>query len=141
MHSVQSALLKMPLTVRYGLLLACGLVSLAILEHSFYSHRFSLELYTGLVGLLFLTAGVGIGVGIARSVRTSRRARNSAHVLSSRELQIVRRVGAGMTNQEVAADLYVSVNTVKTHLKNIFRKLEVANRVQAIARVNQLNIS
>ncbi|MEE8367263.1 MAG: hypothetical protein V3S30_03010, partial [Thermoanaerobaculia bacterium] len=63
MHSVQSALLKMPLTVRYGLLLACGLVSLATLEHSFYSHRFSLELYTGLVGLLFLTAGVGIGVG------------------------------------------------------------------------------
>lgn len=137
MRPVQNLLLRIPLALRYGLLLACGLVFLTTLERSFYSNRFSLELYTGLVGLLFFIAGAGI----TRSARTSRRASNSVHVLSSRELQIVRRVGAGMTNQEVATDLYVSVNTVKTHLKNIFRKLEVANRAQAIARVNQLNIS
>ncbi len=50
--------------------------------------------------------------------------------LSSRETEIAERVAEGLTNQEIAEDLFLSVPTVKTHLARIFEKLAVTNRVQ-----------
>lgn len=50
--------------------------------------------------------------------------------LSSRESEIAERVAEGLTNQEIAEDLFLSVPTVKTHLARIFEKLAVTNRVQ-----------
>ena len=84
MRSVQNLLSKTPLNLRYGLLLACGLVFLKVLERSFYADQFSLELYTGLVALLFLIAGAGIGARVVRSDRKSRSVTNQRHTLSSR---------------------------------------------------------
>jgi two-component system NarL family response regulator len=50
--------------------------------------------------------------------------------LTSRELEIVRQVARGLRNAEVAKQLAISENTVKTHLNNIFNKLEVRDRVE-----------
>ena len=52
-------------------------------------------------------------------------------VLSSRELEVLRLVAAGSTNGEIARKLWVTEQTVKFHLSNIYRKLEVANRTEA----------
>ena len=54
--------------------------------------------------------------------------------LSERELEILRLMAAGMTNQQIADRLYVVVGTVKVHNHHIFGKLGVSNRVQALAR-------
>jgi NarL family two-component system response regulator LiaR len=54
--------------------------------------------------------------------------------LSARESEVLALVTTGMTNKAVAEALYVSENTVRTHLKSIFRKLDVSNRSQAVAR-------
>ncbi|MEO3796417.1 response regulator transcription factor [Nonomuraea sp. B10E15] len=53
--------------------------------------------------------------------------------LTGRELDVVRLIARGRTNQEVAAELFVSLSTVKTHLGSIFAKLGVRNRVEIAA--------
>jgi len=52
-------------------------------------------------------------------------------ILSRREAQILSLVAAGATNDEIAKKLYISTNTVKTHVYNIFKKIGVPNRLQA----------
>jgi ATP/maltotriose-dependent transcriptional regulator MalT len=49
-------------------------------------------------------------------------------------------MAAGMTNPQIAAQLVIGVGTVKTHTLNIYRKLEVANRTQAIVRAQELGL-
>lgn len=51
--------------------------------------------------------------------------------LSTREDDVLRFIKEGMSNQDIAEQLGLSVNTIKTHVKNIFKKLEVKNRTQA----------
>ena len=51
--------------------------------------------------------------------------------LTPREAEIVRAVANGMSNKEIAKELWVSVQTVKFHLTNIYRKLQISNRTEA----------
>jgi len=60
--------------------------------------------------------------------------------LSERELRVLRLIAAGLSNQEIASELVVSVNTVKTHIKRIYDKLGVHSRVTAIERARQLEL-
>ncbi|MEV0560924.1 response regulator transcription factor [Dactylosporangium sp. NPDC050588] len=52
--------------------------------------------------------------------------------LSERELEVLGRIGAGLSNAEIAADLVISMATVKTHVRHILAKLDVRDRAQAI---------
>ncbi|MEJ3748861.1 response regulator transcription factor [Actinomycetes bacterium KLBMP 9797] len=56
-----------------------------------------------------------------------------ARPLSERELEVVRAIARGRTNQEIAADLFISVSTVKSHLSGIMAKLDARNRVEIAA--------
>jgi LuxR family maltose regulon positive regulatory protein len=60
--------------------------------------------------------------------------------LSERELEVLRLATEGLTNQEIAQELYVSINTVKTHLRNVYGKLGVANRREAAAKATTLGL-
>ncbi len=60
--------------------------------------------------------------------------------LSGRERDVLRRLARLMTTEEIAADLYVSVNTVKTHLKSVYRKLDVNRRADAVRRARALRL-
>jgi DNA-binding CsgD family transcriptional regulator len=61
--------------------------------------------------------------------------------LSPRELDVLRLVAAGYSNQEIAAELVISVTTVKKHVNHIFAKLGVASRAQAIVAARALQLS
>ena len=58
--------------------------------------------------------------------------------LSTRELDVLRLIFDGRTNQQMAEELFVSVNTIKTHLSRLFVKLSVGSRTEAIARVRDM---
>jgi LuxR family maltose regulon positive regulatory protein len=60
--------------------------------------------------------------------------------LSERELEIIRLIESGFSNQEIGEKLFVSLNTIKTHIKNLYRKLEVQTRTQAIAKAKKMGL-
>ena len=60
--------------------------------------------------------------------------------LSAREKAVLRYLPTDLSKAEIAAELFVSVNTVKTHMKNIYRKLDVTDRAQAVRRARTLRI-
>ncbi|MEU6963296.1 LuxR C-terminal-related transcriptional regulator [Streptomyces chrestomyceticus] len=60
--------------------------------------------------------------------------------LSTREREVLGRLAQMMTTEEIAADLYLSVNTVKTHLKSVYRKLAVTRRSAAVRRARELDL-
>ena len=60
--------------------------------------------------------------------------------LSEREAVVLRLVSDGLSNQEIATQLVIALSTVKTHVNNIFAKLEVESRTQAVAKARRLNI-
>lgn len=63
-----------------------------------------------------------------------------AERLSERELQVLRLLAAGKSNQDIAGHLFLSLNTVKRHVTHIFEKLAVNNRTQAVNRARELNL-
>jgi predicted ATPase/DNA-binding CsgD family transcriptional regulator len=60
--------------------------------------------------------------------------------LSEREVEILGLIAAGCSNQDITQRLFVSINTVKTHTKSIFRKLGVNSRTQAVQRARELKL-
>ncbi len=66
--------------------------------------------------------------------------KSAAVYLTRREKEIVKCIARGLKNKEIGDQLFISEKTVKTHINNIFRKLEVENRLQAINKVYELNL-
>jgi len=60
--------------------------------------------------------------------------------LSERERVVLRYLTSALSNVEIAAELYVSVNTVKTHIKSIYRKLDTTGRRDAVRRARELRL-
>jgi len=60
--------------------------------------------------------------------------------LSAREMEVLKLLSSGRTNPEIASELFVGVGTIKTHTGNIYRKLGVRNRTEALARARELKL-
>ncbi len=106
---------------------------------------------------LFLDEGAPVVELLRRAVAQDRHARYALHLLkavgetaaapqplleplSERELEVLRRVAAGYSNQEIAQDLVVALSTVKKHISNMYGKLEADSRTQAVARARELGL-
>lgn len=76
----------------------------------------------------------GIAAMLVRSVRTK------APELSARELEVLRLVAAGRSNQQIAAALFIGTATVKTHLVHVFEKLGVNDRTRAVTLAMELRL-
>lgn len=78
----------------------------------------------------------------AQVFKVMRRAR-SAHshdLVSGRELEVLRCLARGLTTSQIASQLYISENTVKTHIRHVLEKMEVNNRAEAVAKALQAGL-
>ena len=147
----------------FGLVGGLLIATLRYTEYRFVIIEHSVELNGALVAILFATFGIWLGLRITRSRDTIREtvvvrevlvpakaptlepfAPNTAHQqtlgITARELEILTLIARGLSNREIATQLFVSENTVKTHCARAFDKLGAARRTQAVLRGKELGL-
>ncbi len=124
--------------------MAAGALLLEWLEVQYLLKRFSTEIYIVILCGLFTGLGIWIGHRLARRARTEPFELNTKALtylgISERECDVLTLLAAGHSNQEIADRLFVSPNTVKTHLQNLYQKLDVARRGQAVQKARSLSL-
>jgi DNA-binding NarL/FixJ family response regulator len=76
---------------------------------------------------------------VLQAVRRSKTER-SRGLLSDREVDVLKCLARGQTTSQIASTLFISENTVKTHIRHILEKMEVNNRAEAVARASQMDL-
>jgi DNA-binding NarL/FixJ family response regulator len=131
--------------VTYGVILAAGAFVLQWLQFGLLARTHPTELYVGLIALAFMGLGVWAGARLfrkpmpAQTFETNTKAVASLGI-SGREFEVLELLAAGRSNKEISAKLNVSPNTVKTHVANLYGKLEVKRRTEAIMRARELGV-
>lgn len=74
------------------------------------------------------------------SKKPAKETKTQDNILTEREIDVLSLIARGLSNSEISENLYISLNTVKTHIKNIFQKLEVEDRTQAVMTALKKNI-
>lgn len=128
----------------WALVLAAGAFALQWLEYRFLARALSSEIYVGLIGLAFAAGGVWVGWKLNARKPPGPFERNTAAAaalgLTRQEVKVLERLAAGQSNKEIARALGISPNTVKTHAANLFSKLEVSRRTQAVRKARDLHL-
>jgi ATP/maltotriose-dependent transcriptional regulator MalT len=105
---------------------------------------FSTEIYVGTVALLFTGLGIWVGHRVTRPGLPPAGERNQKAIdalgISAREYEVLELLAEGLSNKEIATRLFVSPNTIKTHLARLYEKLEVSRRTQAIHKARSLRL-
>lgn len=144
-RSILSMVSQIPLVLRYSIVLVTGLILIKTIEYQLFSFRFSFELYSGLLGLFFLLVGIASGLmWLKLHPKTAQPDPTNdkfTQPLTIKEQKLLEGLTQGMTNQQLADNAFLSVNTIKTHLKSIYKKLGVTNRAQAAAKARTLNVN
>lgn len=162
MANNKNFLLRNKAIIVYSISLAFLLFLLKWLELRFIIFSHSFEVYIGIIAIIFTGLGIWLAVRLSKPKPDSYRVetivvekeiyitKNEDFVLdtslvaqlelSKRELEILGLLAQGHSNQEIAARLFVSLSTVKTHIQNLFEKLDVKRRIQAVEKARRLNL-
>jgi DNA-binding CsgD family transcriptional regulator len=128
--------------VPWALFLAVGAFVLQWLQSRYLLHAMPLEPYVIVVGVAFAVGGVWLGFRLSARAAPAPFQRNATAVaslgLTGQELKVLERLAEGLSNKEIARRLGLSPHTVKTHVSNLFAKLEVRRRTEAISKARDL---
>jgi ATP/maltotriose-dependent transcriptional regulator MalT len=147
----------------FGLVGGLLIATLQYTEYRFVVIEHSVELYGALVAILFAAFGIWLGLRITRRRETIREtvvvrevhvppeapfakpfeantAQQQTLGITARELEILTLIARGLSNREIATQLFVSENTVKTHCARAYDKLGAARRTQAVQRGKELGL-
>lgn len=157
----KSFLEKHKATIIYSISLAFLMFLLKWLELRFIIFDHSFEIYIGFIAVIFTVLGIWLALKLSKpKIKTVvvekevyvtrndpdgyRDILNTSLIsqleLSKRELEILKLMAQGLSNEEIAAKIFVSLSTVKTHNQNLFVKLDVKRRTQAIDKAKRLNL-
>ena len=141
----------------YSISLAFLLFLLKWLEIRFTIFNHSFEIYIGFIAIIFTALGIWLALKLSKPKIETVVIEKQLYVsinenfvlneslitqleLSKRELEILGLLSKGLSNQEIASKLFISLSTVKTHNQNLFEKLEVERRTQAVEKAKRLNL-
>jgi len=141
----------------YGIAMAAILLFLKWLEAHFIVFNYRLEIFISAISIIFTVLGIWLALKLVKPkvetriiekevyINTSERPEiNQKEIenlgISKRELDVLGLMAKGLSNEEIAEKLFVSLNTVKTHSSNIFLKLDAKRRTQAVEKAKRLNI-
>lgn len=157
------SLLKHKHIVLYGISLAVLLFLLRWLELRFIIIDHAFEVYAGAIAIIFTALGIWLALKLTKPRIKTVVVEKEVYIhkevpvaqmaspvpdaaalhkssLSKRELEVLQLIAQGYSNQEIADRLFVSLNTVKTHSSNLFLKLDVKRRTQAIEKAKRLSL-
>ncbi len=157
MTSLKDLFLRNKAAIVYSISLAFLLFLLKWLELRFIIFSHSFEIYIGCISVIFTALGIWLALKLSKpkieTVVVEKEVyvnRNENFVLdtslvsqlelSKRELEILGLLAEGHSNQEIAEKLFVSLSTVKTHNQNLFEKLDVKRRIQAVEKAKRLSL-
>jgi DNA-binding CsgD family transcriptional regulator len=128
----------------YGVLLAAGTTALQWLDYRHLARAHSDAVYIGLIAAGFLALGVYVGarmLGGTKPAPFDGNPQGQASLgISAREMEVLQELAAGRSNKEIAKQLDVSPNTVKTHVARLYEKLEAKRRTDAIRKARELGL-
>lgn len=139
----------------YGLLLAGLTALLKLVEYKYFIRDLSLEVYLGIIAIFFTILGIWAGTKIIAGktiikeiqvpvLQTGNFVLNDNHMkklgISQREYDVLELMSQGFSNQEIGDKLFISLSTVKTHSANLYVKLDVKRRTQAVQRAKELQL-
>jgi NarL family two-component system response regulator LiaR len=139
------------IVIFYSLAMAVLVFLLKFLEYRYFIRDLSLEFYLVVVAVLFTALGIWVGLKLTSKRKilitpnssddfvVSEEMLNSL-AISKREHEVLTLMAEGLSNQEIADKLFVSLSTIKTHSANIFSKLEVRRRTQAVQHARELRL-
>ena len=139
----------------YGFLMAILVFTLKWLQWKFLIMDNSIDIYVGFIAVFFLLLGVWVAkqlikpsvetVVIEKEVVVAGQSLINENELqklnlSTREYEVLQLLAQGYSNAEIAERLFLSLSTIKTHVSNLFVKMDVKSRTQAIEKAKRLNI-
>jgi NarL family two-component system response regulator LiaR len=139
----------------YGLLAGVLIAALQLIEYRWLVVEHSVEIYGGLVAAVFASVGIWLGLKLTRRTETvvvrevlvpapvnfvRDQSKLESLGITPRELEILELIAEGLSNKEIAARVYVSENTVKTHSSRVFDKLGARRRTQAVQLGKELRL-
>jgi len=158
MTLLKQILLKSRHLLLYGTLMAVMVFALKWLQWKYLITDYSLDIYVGLIAVFFTLLGLWVATQLARpKIRTvvvekevyltppEEFSVNETELkklnLTSREHEVLQLLTQGYSNAEIGEKLFLSVSTIKTHVSNLFVKLDVKNRVRAVEKARRLKIT
>jgi DNA-binding CsgD family transcriptional regulator len=136
----------------YGIPLGILLVLLQYFQYRFVILDHAVELYVGLIAVLFTGLGIWAGQKLLQPKPTAPARSDTIPsfqpdtsllerlTITPREFEVLFLIAQGLSNQEIADRLYLSLNTIKTHTSNLFGKLEVQRRTQAVQKAKEIGL-
>lgn len=133
----------------YGLGMALLLALLKFLQYKYLVRDLGIEVYLTIVAVFFTILGIWAGWKLTRDKNDreleQEEKQNPSILLeqfgiSKREYEVLQLMAKGHSNQEIADELFLSLNTIKTHTANIFSKLDVKRRTQAVSKAKSAGI-
>ncbi len=143
--------------ILYGLILAILVFALKWLQWKFLIVDNAIDIYIGLIAVFFTVLGVWLATQLVKPKVETIIVEKEILVpqpedftinqtelkklnLNNREYEVLQLLAKGHSNAEIATSLFLSISTIKTHVSNLYFKMDVKSRIQAITKAKQLKI-